>query len=96
MTTRTLVMSLGLGPKNANEDLNVNETSISPDERFRSSHTADTIGTRLTLGVRAPFASSTLKLEPEAHGGVTEEFSDSKRFRSHDRKNKHSQAVYDR
>jgi hypothetical protein len=30
MTTRTLMMSVGLGPKSANEDLNVNETSILP------------------------------------------------------------------
>ena len=68
MTTRTLMMLVGLGPKSANEDLNVNETSIFP--AISLSSYAKSIGARLTLGAGTPFAYLRTKSEPEAHRGA--------------------------
>ena len=50
MTTRTLMMLVGLGPKSANEDLNVNETSILPVQRLRFSRIVAPCKNRLVQG----------------------------------------------
>jgi hypothetical protein len=63
---------VGLGPKSANEDLNVNETSISPVQRLRFFRIVTPWKNRLVRGgllVRVRrLRASMLKLEPETHG----------------------------
>lgn len=72
MTTQTLMMSVGLGPKSANEDLNVNETSILPAQRLRFSRIFTPRKIRLVRGRLLTrtrcLRASMLSLEPETHG----------------------------